>query len=127
MKRTLLVAATALALSAPAVPHAHAEYALHTPGQWIDTRHHLVLNDLPDSSEYVAHWSYARTVCHVKTGATVSEQPTPGYAECMKAEGVAFVPDSPAQIVARQKRRGTRRTAPSASPSDRLSAASRMT
>ena len=30
MKRTLLIAATAIALSAPAVPHAHAD-------QWVDT------------------------------------------------------------------------------------------
>ena len=35
MKRTLLIAATAIALSAPAVPHAHAaEVAVGTPGQF---------------------------------------------------------------------------------------------
>ena len=98
MKRTLLVAATALALSAPAVPRAHAE----PTGQWMDTRHQIALGDLPDSSELVARLGYAKHACRVKTGQSPG-MPTPATLACLKVAGFIWVYDSPAQIAARKK------------------------
>ena len=103
MKLTLLIAATAIALSAPAVPHAHAEYVLHAPGQWVDTRHHLALGGLADDNEHVARLGYAMIACHAKTGTSVGEQPTRGYDACMRTEGFVFAPESPAQLTERNK------------------------
>ena len=84
MKLTLLVAATALALSAPAVPSAHAE----PTGQWMDTHHHIALGDLPDSSELVARLEYAKHDCRVKTGQSPGSIPTPVSFACLKAGGI---------------------------------------
>ena len=67
MKRTLLVAATALALSAPAVPHAHAaELTVGAPAQAIDIRRHIVVMD---GSADDARFKYAKIVCRPRLGA----------------------------------------------------------
>jgi hypothetical protein len=70
-------------------------------GQWMDTRHHLALGNLPDSSEPIARLTYAKADCRAKTGA--GQIPTPADLACLKAEGFVWLPDSPAQIAARNK------------------------
>ena len=87
MKRTLLIADTVLALSAPAVPHAHALESNST-GQWLDTNRHIVADD--------AHLGYAKAVCHAQEGTWTGGPTGPGYGPCMKAQGFAFILDTPA-------------------------------
>jgi hypothetical protein len=101
---TLAVATvSALAFMAAAPVGAHAEFALNTPGQWLDIKHHVALGSLPDGNEYAARAEYAKIVCHAGTGTASGEQPTRGYDACMRTQGFVFVPDSPAQIAARKK------------------------
>jgi hypothetical protein len=89
---------TAIALAAVVLTPiaAHAD-----DGQWMDTRHHLALGNLPDSSEPIARLAYAKADCRAKTGA--GQILTRADADCLKAEGFVWLPDSPAQIAARDK------------------------
>ncbi len=98
MKRTLLIAATALALSAPAVPHAHAGQLSYddVPGHFLDTRHQIDMKFLPDSSEAVARLNYAKIAC----GAT-TEISAP--LSCMKSHGFVWRSDTAGEIAAREK------------------------
>jgi hypothetical protein len=105
MKRTLLVAATALALSAPAVPHAHAaELTVGAPAQVIDIhRHTIVMNGSADD----ARFEYARIICRARFGLEAGLAPGSvlphGYVACLKSQGFVWIPDSSAQIAARNK------------------------
>ena len=90
MNRFLTTAAFMLALGAPA-------YAVeaNSTGQWLDTHRHIVADD--------AHLVYAKAVCHAREGTWVGGPVGPGYGQCMKAQGFAFIVDTPAQITARQQ------------------------
>jgi hypothetical protein len=95
-------AALALALSAPIAP-AYAELIGNdVPGNWIDVRHHLSMHNLPANSEAVAALEYAQITCRAPRG-TPLKIASPHYFGCLKAKGYVFIPDSAAEIAARQK------------------------
>ena len=83
MKKLLLAAVAMLACA-----EARAD---GPPGQWMDVRNRIALGAMPEDSEPVARFLYAKALCHGK--------PAP-YA-CMKAEGFVWVYDTPAQVAAR--------------------------
>ena len=104
MKRTLLVAATAIALSAPAVPHTHAaELTVGAPAQVIDIRRHIVvMNGSADD----ARFGYAKIICRPRLGAEAGAPNSVlphAYVACLKSQGFARILDGPAQIAARNK------------------------
>ena len=95
MKRTLLIAATAIALSAPAVPHAHAD-------QWVDTNTGAALGDMPEDSTAIDLLKASKSVCRIKTGVAAGAPVTPAYLGCMKREGyIVLKGDTPAQAQAK--------------------------
>lgn len=98
MKRTLLIAATTLALSAPAVPHAHAGQLSYddAPGHFLDARHQIDMKFLPDSSEAVARLNYAKIACGATTEIAAS-------LPCMKSHGFVWRSDTAGEIAARNK------------------------
>jgi hypothetical protein len=104
MKRTLLVAATAIALSAPAVPHTHAaELTVGAPAQVIDIRRHIVvMNGSADD----ARFGYAKIICRPRLGAEAGAPNSVlphAYVACLRSQGFAWILDGSAQIAARNK------------------------
>jgi hypothetical protein len=69
-------------------------------GEWMDVIHHLALNSVP-GGEPIARLNYAKTICGGRTEDL--KVPLNKYLGCMKAQGFVFVPDSAAQIAARNK------------------------
>jgi hypothetical protein len=101
---TLAAAVSALAITLGAASASAAQpRADVTLCYYLDIRHHLMVNDMPDESEPGARLNYAKFVCHERTGTVKGGPVTPGYTACMKAEGFVFAPASPAQIAARKK------------------------
>jgi hypothetical protein len=93
--RTILLTACTLASS-------HA-YAADAPGRWMDTRNHILFGDLPEGSEPVARLQYAKVICHQREGTQMGGTVTARFMPCMKSQGFAWLPDSPAEIAAREK------------------------
>jgi hypothetical protein len=97
MKNMRLIAT---ALAALAASPAHAEGRGPT-GRWLDAAHHIDLSDLPDNSEAIGRLNYAKEACNPGR----PYPPRPGYDGCMRSYGFKFVPDTPAQIAAKEAER----------------------
>jgi hypothetical protein len=100
MKPFIIAAVAALAASsALAAP----------PGQWMDTRSQMALGNLPDSDPEVSRLNYAKAMCRPKVDMDAVKDATnrgsfyAPWANCMGAQGLVWVFDTPEQVAARQQ------------------------
>ena len=91
-------AALALAASLFTPIAAHAD-----DGHWIDTKHRMSLEGMPDGTEAAGRLLYAKDICRSKTGQVQGAPAAPGWDACMKAQGYVWLWDSATQVAANRK------------------------